>query len=58
VSPVPRGVWDETSSSPFCFLSWPVVLRHGSMMLAHTLRGMILETLLSFEDERMAFQRY
>jgi anaerobic magnesium-protoporphyrin IX monomethyl ester cyclase len=34
------------------------VLRHGAKMLAHTLRGNTLKSLLGLEDEHKAFQRY
>jgi anaerobic magnesium-protoporphyrin IX monomethyl ester cyclase len=34
------------------------VLRHGAKMLAHTFRGNTVKSLLGFEDEREAFERY
>ena len=51
--------WMKLRHLPSVFIHSPLfVLRHGAKMLAHTLRGMTLETLLGFEDERVAFQRY
>jgi len=34
------------------------ILRHGPEMLAHTFRGSSLPSILGWEDERIAFQRY
>jgi len=51
--------WMKLRHLPSVFIHSPLfVLRHGPKMLAHKLRGMTLETLLGFEDERVAFQRY
>ena len=51
--------WMKLRHLPSVFLHSPLfVLRQGAKMLAHTLRGTTLETLLGFEDERMAFERY
>ena len=51
--------WMKLRHLPAVFLHSPLfVLRHGSKMLAHTLRGMTLQTLLRIENERVAFERY
>jgi radical SAM superfamily enzyme YgiQ (UPF0313 family) len=52
-------VWMKLRHLPAVFCHSPLfVLRHGAKMLAHTLRGMTLDTLLGREDERAAFERY
>ena len=43
---------------PVFFHSPLFVMRNGAKMLAHTLRGVTLRTLLGLEDERTAFARY
>ncbi|HYA28046.1 MAG TPA: radical SAM protein [Acidobacteriota bacterium] len=51
--------WMKLRHFPSVFFHSPrFVLRHGAKMLAHTLRGVALKTLLGFEDERIAFERY
>jgi anaerobic magnesium-protoporphyrin IX monomethyl ester cyclase len=51
--------WMKLRHLPAVFWHSPLfVLRHGAKMLAHTLRGMTLQTLLGFENERAAFERY
>lgn len=51
--------WMKLGHFPFVFLHSPrFVLRHGTKMVAHILRGMTLKTLLGLEDEHVAFKRY
>src|SRR5690348_15002100 len=49
--------WMKLGHFPFVFLHSPTfVLRHGTKMVAHLLRGMTLKTLLGLEDEHVAFK--
>src|SRR5262247_1869588 len=51
--------WMKLRHLPVAFAHSPLfVLRNGTKMLAHTLRGSTVKTLLGLEDERKAFQRY
>jgi radical SAM superfamily enzyme YgiQ (UPF0313 family) len=51
--------WMKMGHFPFVFWHSPrFVLRHGTKMVAHILRGMTLKTLLGLEDEHVAFERY
>jgi anaerobic magnesium-protoporphyrin IX monomethyl ester cyclase len=51
--------WMKLRHLPAAFVHSPIfVLRNGPKMLAHTLRGSTVKTLLGLEDERKAFQRY
>src|SRR5262249_3721691 len=51
--------WMKLRHLPAVFCHSPLfVLRHGAKMLAHTLRGTTLKTVLGLENERAAFERY
>ena len=51
--------WMKFRHFPVVLLHSPrFVLRHGTKMMAHILRGMTLKTLLGLEDEHVAFKRY
>jgi anaerobic magnesium-protoporphyrin IX monomethyl ester cyclase len=51
--------WMKVRHLPSAFIHDPLfVLRHGTEILAHTFRGVTLRTLLGFENERKAFERY
>jgi anaerobic magnesium-protoporphyrin IX monomethyl ester cyclase len=51
--------WMKLRHLPSVFLHSPLfVLRHGAKILAYTLRGVTLRTLLGLEDEHNAFERY
>jgi anaerobic magnesium-protoporphyrin IX monomethyl ester cyclase len=51
--------WMKLSHLPIALRHCPwFVLRHGAKMLAHTLRGNTLKSLLGLEDEHKAFDRY
>ena len=51
--------WIKLRHFPVAFLHNPsFILRNGRRMLRHTFRGCSLKTLLGFEDEHRAFERY
>ncbi|MGH7811894.1 MAG: B12-binding domain-containing radical SAM protein [Candidatus Binatia bacterium] len=51
--------WMKLRHLPAVFFHSPLfVLRHGTEMLSHTLRGMTLKTLFGLENEHNAFERY
>ena len=51
--------WMKMAHFPIALIRNPkFVLRTGLEMLAHTLRGCTLRTLLGLEDEHKAFERY
>ena len=51
--------WMKTAHFPAALFRSPkFVFRQGKKMIAHTFRGCTLRTLLGWEDERKAFQRY
>lgn len=51
--------WMKLRHLPSVFFHSPLfVLRHGTAMLSHTLRGTTLKTLFGLEKEQKAFERY
>jgi anaerobic magnesium-protoporphyrin IX monomethyl ester cyclase len=51
--------WMKLRHFPVALLHCPwFVLRHGAKMLAHSFRGTSFKSLLGFEDEHKAFERY
>jgi anaerobic magnesium-protoporphyrin IX monomethyl ester cyclase len=51
--------WMKIRHMPAALLHDPrFVVRHAPQMLAHTFRGCTLRSVLGFEDERRAFERY
>jgi radical SAM superfamily enzyme YgiQ (UPF0313 family) len=51
--------WMKLRHFPVALLHCPwFVLRHGAKMLAHSFRGTTFKSLLGFEDEHKAFERY
>src|SRR3989475_4950215 len=51
--------WIKLRHFPVAFLHNPsFILRNGGRMLRHTFRGCSLKSLLGFEDEHRAFERY
>src|SRR5437879_10632976 len=51
--------WMKVRHIPAAFRHDPwFVLSHGPQMMAHTFRGSTLRSMLGWEDERVAFQRY
>ena len=51
--------WMKVRHLPSAFIHDPLfVLRHFPEILAHTFRGVTLKTLLGFENEHKAFERY
>jgi anaerobic magnesium-protoporphyrin IX monomethyl ester cyclase len=51
--------WMKLRHFPVALLHCPwFVLRHGAKMLAHSFRGTTFKSLLGFEEEHKAFERY
>jgi len=51
--------WMKVRHMPAAFRHDPwFVLSHAPQMMAHTFRGSTLRSLLGWEDDRVAFQRY